>query len=106
MVKKNKGIELYNLGKKYILGGNMLFSKNPEQILPDQWPSYYSKCTKTYVWDLNKNKYTDMMCYVGQSTLGYCDPDVDKKVIDTIKNGNICTLNSPEEIELSTNKVY
>ena len=27
MVKKNKGIELYNLGKKYILGGNMLFSK-------------------------------------------------------------------------------
>lgn len=98
---KNKGAKLYNKGKKLILGGNMLFSKNPDQILPNQWPSYYSKCKGTFVWDINNKKYLDMMCYVGQSTLGYCDPDVDRKIIETIKGGNICTLNSPEEIKLS-----
>ena len=81
---KNKGTTLYNKGKKLILGGNMLFSKNPDQILPHQWPSYYSKCNGTFVWDINNKKYLDMMCYVGQSTLGYCDPDVDKKIIGGI----------------------
>ena len=98
---KNKGATLYNEGKKLILGGNMLFSKNPDQILPRQWPSYYSKCNGTFVWDTNDKKYLDMMCYVGQSTLGYCDPDVDRKIIETVKGGNICTLNSPEEVKLS-----
>jgi glutamate-1-semialdehyde 2,1-aminomutase len=97
-VKKNK---LYIKAKKIILGGNMLLSKNPDVILPDYWPSYFYKTNKTHVWGDDKKKYLDMMCYVGQNTLGYNNSSVDKEVIKKIKLGNMSTLNSTEEVELA-----
>ena len=50
-MKKNK---LYQKAKKIILGGNMLLSKNPDMILPEYWPSYFSKTDKTFVWTEDK----------------------------------------------------
>ncbi len=96
-MKKNL---LYNKAKKIILGGNMLVSKNPDMILPEYWPSYFHKTKKTHVWTEHK-KYLDMMCYVGQNTLGYNHNDIDNEVIKKIKLGNMSTLNSPEEVELA-----
>ena len=46
-------------------------------------------------------KYLDMMCYVGQNSLGYNNTYVDRAVINAIKDGNMTSLNSFEEIELS-----
>ena len=97
----NTGAKLYKKNKKKILGGNMLLSKNPEMILPDYWPAYYKKSNGINIWDLSNNKYLDMMCYVGQNTLGYNNSHVDKSVTDAIKSGNMTTLNSYEEIKLS-----
>jgi glutamate-1-semialdehyde 2,1-aminomutase len=97
-MKNNK--KLYQKAKKIILGGNMLFSKNPENILPDQWPTYYTKAKKNFIWSAGK-KYTDFMCYVGQNVLGYSNLLIDKEVINCINNCNITTLNCPEEVELS-----
>ena len=97
-MKKNN---LYKLAKKIILGGNMLLSKRPELYLPDLWPSYFSKAKETYVWDMENKKYTDMICAVGQNTLGYTNKKVDTKIISVIKNSNMSTLNCPEEVELS-----
>ena len=96
-MKKNL---LYKRAKKIILGGNMLVSKNPDMILPEYWPSYFHKTKKTHVWTKDK-KYLDMMCYVGQNTLGYNHSDIDSEVIKKIKLGNMSTLNSPEEVELA-----
>ena len=79
----------------------MLLSKNPNMILPDYWPSYYKKSKHTHVWDLSGKKYLDMMCYVGQNSLGYNNTYVDRAVINAIKDGNMTSLNSFEEIELS-----
>ena len=79
----------------------MLLSKNPDVILPDYWPSYFYKTDKTHVWTDDKKKYLDMMCYVGQNTLGYNNPNVDKEVIRKIKLGNMSTLNSTEEVQLA-----
>ena len=78
----NTGAKLYKKNKKKILGGNMLLSKNPEMILPDYWPAYYKKSNGINIWDLSNNKYLDMMCYVGQNTLGYNNSHVDKSVTD------------------------
>tara|TARA_B100000989_G_scaffold297999_1_gene285649 strand:- start:993 stop:2291 length:1299 start_codon:yes stop_codon:yes gene_type:complete len=97
-MKKNK---LYQKAKKIILGGNMLLSKNPDMILPEYWPSYFSKTDKTFVWTEDKKKYLDMMCYVGQNTLGYNNAIIDNEVIKKIKLGNMSTLNSPEEVALA-----
>ena len=98
----SKGISLYQKAKIIIPGGTQLLSKRPEMFLPEQWPSYYSKCKGVEVWDLDGNRYTDMtICGVGACTLGYADPDVDSAVIEKIKTDNMCTLNVPEEVELA-----
>ena len=97
----NKGNKLYKKAKNIILGGNMLFSKRPEVFLPDIWPSYFVKSKDTHVWDMNNNKYVDMICAVGQSILGYANSKVDNFVINNIKKGNMTTLNCPEEVYLT-----
>lgn len=97
-----KGQDLYKEAKQYIPGGTQLLSKRPEQFLPDQWPAYYKKAKGCEVWDLDDKKYTDM-CFmgIGACTLGYADDDVDAAVKYVIDNGNMCTLNGPEEVELA-----
>ncbi|MGE0078211.1 MAG: aminotransferase class III-fold pyridoxal phosphate-dependent enzyme [Bacteroidales bacterium] len=97
-----KGQKLYEEAKKIIPGGTQLLSKRPEQLLPDQWPAYYSKAKGCEVWDLDGNKYIDMSYMgIGACTLGYADDDVDAAVIKAINNGSMCTLNAPEEVELA-----
>jgi len=99
---KNKGISLYRKAKQLIPGGTQLLSKRPEMFLPDQWPSYYSKCKGVEVWDLDGRKYIDMtIAGVGTCPLGYGDTDVNNAVTKAIKTGNMCTLNVPEEVELA-----
>ena len=38
---------------------------------------------------------------VGTNSLGYSNDEVDKKVAEVIKKGNLSTLNCPEEVELA-----
>lgn len=98
----NTGQELYKKAKTIIPGGTMLLSKRPEMFLPDNWPSYFSKCKGCYVWDLDGNKYLDMSIMgIGTNTLGYGNDEVDNAVSEVIKNGNMSTLSCPEEVYLA-----
>ena len=97
-----KGQKLYKRAKKVIPGGNMLLSKRPEMFLPEKWPSYFSKAKECFVWDLDGNKYIDMSIMgIGTNTLGYGDPRVDEAVRKNLHNGNMSTLNCPEEVYLA-----
>jgi glutamate-1-semialdehyde 2,1-aminomutase len=97
-----KGQDLYKKAKKIIPGGTMLLSKRPEMFLPDNWPSYFSKAKGCEIWDLDNRKYIDMSIMgIGTNTLGYGHTEVDKAVLNVIKNGNMSTLNCPEEVELA-----
>ena len=100
-MKKN-GNNLYNYAKTIIPGGTTLFSKRSELHLPGKWPAYYSKAKNIFIWDLKGNKYLDMFCAVGTSILGYSNEKVIKSVKNNINNGNLTTLNCPEEISLAT----
>ncbi|MHA8104563.1 aminotransferase class III-fold pyridoxal phosphate-dependent enzyme [Aquirufa nivalisilvae] len=97
-----KGQELYKKAKTLIPGGTMLLSKRPEMFLPDNWPSYYSKAKGCKVWDLDGKEYLDMCIMgIGTNTLGYGNDEVDAAVIQTVQNGNMSTLNCPEEVWLA-----
>jgi len=97
-----KGQDLYNKAKNIIPGGTMLLSKRPEMYLPENWPSYYEKTDGCYVWDLDGNKLLDMhIMGIGTNTLGYNHPKVDEAVLNTLKKGNMSTLNCPEEVLLA-----
>ncbi len=100
---KNTGYKLYKKkGMKNILGGNMLLSKNPDMLLPKFWPTYFLKSKDSHIWDLDGRKYFDAMCLVGQNILGYANKAVDRAVTKRIANGSMNSLNSPDEIKLSS----
>ena len=101
MQKKDKNQSLYKIAKKIIPGGVMLFSKRPENFLPNKWPTYFKKAKGAYIWDLNNKKYLDMFFGVGQSVLGYANSKIDNAVIKSNKSGNITSLNSFQEVKLA-----
>ena len=107
-IKRNEGKSLIRgqktwiRAKNIIPGGTMLFSKNPDLFLPKKWPAYFLKTKGCKIWDLENNIYNDIsLMGVGTNILGYNYPAVEKKVIQTIKNGNMSTLNSEDEILLA-----
>lgn len=94
--------DLYKKAKKIIPGGTQLLSKRPEMFLPDQWPAYYAKAKGCTIWDLDYKKYIDMSYMaLGACVLGYADGDVNKAARIALENGNMSTLNAPEEVELA-----
>jgi len=70
-----KGQELYKKAKTMIPGGTSLLSKRPEQLLPENWPAYYSN--------------------------GYAREEVDEAVMKVVRDGNLTTFNCPEEVYLA-----
>lgn len=101
-ITMNKGQKTWIRANEIIPGGTMLFSKNPDLHLPKLWPAYFSKAKGCYIWDLDGKKFSDLhLMGVGTNILGYGNRDVDKKVIRSILDGNMSTLNSIEEIELA-----
>lgn len=98
----NRGQDLYKKAKTLIPGGTMLLSKRPEMFLPEFWPAYFSKAKGCKIWDLDGKEYFDLsLMGVGTNTLGYGNDEVDEAVARTVKNGNLSTLNCPEEVELA-----
>ena len=96
------GQKLWKRAKKVIPGGNMLLSKRSEMHLPENWPSYFSKTSGCSVWDLDGKHYYDYhLMGVGTNMLGYSHPEVDGAVTEVIKQGNLSTLNAPEEVALA-----
>jgi glutamate-1-semialdehyde 2,1-aminomutase len=96
------GQDLWLKAKRLIPGGNMLLSKRPEMFLPDQWPAYFSRAKGARIWDLDGRELIDMTIMgVGANTLGYGDDSVDAAVIRTVTQGNMSTLNAPEEVALA-----
>lgn len=97
-----RGQDLYRKAKVFIPGGTQLLSKRPEMILPDRWPSYYTRARGVEVWDLDGNRFIDMSYNgIGSCILGVGDPEVDAAVRAAIDAGTMSTLNCPEEVTLA-----
>ena len=96
------GQKLWKRAKRVIPGGNMFLSKRAEMWLPEQWPAYFSKAKGCRVWDLDGRELIDMSIMgVGTNSLGYGHDEVDQAVFNTVKAGNMSTLNCPEEVYLA-----
>ena len=101
-MNNTKSLEMQTRAKHRIPGMTQLLSKRPDMFSAGVWPGYYQKAQGVEVWDLDGNHYIDMsISGIGANILGYADPDVDEAVQTAIKNGNSCSLNCPEEVELA-----
>ena len=99
----SKGQKLWKRAQKIIPNGNMLLSKNPSRFFNlNNWPVYFKKTKGCEVWDLDNKKFFDFSFMgIGTNILGYSNSFVDNAVRKTVKNGNLSTLNCPEEVELA-----
>jgi glutamate-1-semialdehyde 2,1-aminomutase len=96
------GQKLWKRSRSLIPGGSMLLSKKAEMFLPDGWPAYFSRAKGCRVFDLDDNEFIDVgLMGIGTNILGYGDPRVDEAVRKAIDNGNMSTLNCPEEVYLA-----
>ena len=101
-MKIDLGQKLYKKYIKKIPGGTQLLSKKPEIYLPNLWPSYFKKAKGCEIISIGGKKYLDCTNNsVGMCTLGYANKFVDNRVSKVIKNGNISTLNSIEELKIT-----
>ena len=65
----------------------------------DKWPLISSKARGSYFWDMDGNRYIDLMCAYGPNVLGYNDPDVDAAALEQLKQGNCTTAPSYKMVE-------
>jgi len=96
------GTQLWQKAKELIPGGSMLLSKRSEMYLPQGWPAYFDRTQGCSIWDLDGREFKDLsLMGVGTNILGYSNPEVDNAVMETVRKGNLSTLNAPEEIYLA-----
>lgn len=94
--------KMYQRAKNVIPGGTHLFSKLPENFLPEHWPNYFKRAKGTSVEDYEGNTYLDFsMSGIGTNILGYAHDEVDAKVMDAVASGTMSTLNNFEEVLLA-----
>ncbi|MEZ6132760.1 MAG: aminotransferase class III-fold pyridoxal phosphate-dependent enzyme [Planctomycetaceae bacterium] len=95
--------QVYREAKQIIPGGTQLLSKRPEMFAPDQWPAYYTEARGCEVIDIQGRRFLDMsLSGILACILGYSDPDVNAAVIRRVHLGSMSTLQTTDEVELTT----
>lgn len=80
--------------EKIIPLGSQTFSKSRTQYPLGVSPFFASHGIGSYLWDVDGNKYIDLVASLAAVTLGYGDPDVTKAVKKQIKNGVSLSLSN------------
>jgi len=95
-----KSKELLARAEKVIPLASQTFSKSHIQY-PEASPHFLVRGKGSRVWDVDGNEYIDFVNGLLPVILGYCDPDVDKAVMEQMKRGVTFSLASPLECELA-----
>ena len=76
----SSGQKMWKKAKKIIPGGNMLLSKRTEMFRPLSWPAYFDKAKGCNIWDLDGNKYLDMVSAYSAVSHGNSHPELVKTI--------------------------
>ncbi|MBW1735929.1 MAG: aminotransferase class III-fold pyridoxal phosphate-dependent enzyme, partial [Deltaproteobacteria bacterium] len=95
-----KSKEFLTRAEKVIPLASQTFSKSHIQY-PEASPYFLVRGKGSRVWDVDGNEYIDFVNGLLPVILGYCDPDVDKAVMEQMKKGVTFSLASPLECELA-----
>jgi len=95
-----KSNELLKRALKVIPLGSQTFSKSHTQYPEGMAPMFLKRGKGGRVWDVDGNSYVDLVCGLLPVTLGYCDEDVDKAILQQLKKGISFSLATELEVEL------
>ena len=88
---------LLRLAEAVIPLGSQTFSKSRTQYPVGVSPFFASKGSGSYIWDVDGNKYVDLVASLAAVTLGYGDPEIDRAVKKQLKKGVSLSLSSKLE---------
>lgn len=91
-----KGLELYNVAKRFLPGGE---TRSAVNMYPH--PMYIESAQGTIIRDVDGNEFKDFINNYTSMIHGHCHPEIEEKVIAAMKKGSGITAVLPEQVELS-----
>ena len=97
-LKQEASDKLFSRAKELIPGG--IFG-HYKYAVREEGPKFFSKAKDAYFWDVDGNKYVDLICGWGPMILGYNNPIIDKVAQSQYSSGNTVSIASPVMIDLA-----
>ena len=97
-LKQKKSDELFMKAQELIPGG--IFG-HYKFAVREEGPKFFSKAKNAYFWDIDGNKYLDLICGWGPMILGYNNSKIDKAARTQYDLGNTVSVASPVMVELA-----
>jgi glutamate-1-semialdehyde 2,1-aminomutase len=97
-LKQEASDKLFSRAKEIIPGG--IFG-HYKYAVREEGPKFFSKAKDAYFWDVDGNKYVDLICGWGPMILGYNNPIIDKAAQSQYSSGNTVSIASPVMIDLA-----
>jgi glutamate-1-semialdehyde 2,1-aminomutase len=88
----HKSTEFLLRAERSIPLGSQTFSKSKVQYPVGNAPLFIDRGKGTFVWDIDGNKYIDLVNGLASVTIGYCNKSIDSDVKKQMKKGTIFTL--------------
>ena len=70
-------------------------------MLPDDYPQYFERGEGAHIWDVDGNRYLDMMCAYGPNLFGYANPQIDAAFVRQLGLGDTLTGPTALMVELA-----
>jgi glutamate-1-semialdehyde 2,1-aminomutase len=96
-----KSLEHLIAAEKMIPLGSQTFSKSKATFLPGIAPLYGDKAKGCNIWDLDGNRYVDLVSGLASVTLGYADEEINEAVAQQLNYGVTISLTHPIEAEVA-----
>ena len=97
-LNQKKSDKLFSKAQELIPGG--IFG-HYKYAVREEGPKFFSKAKDAYFWDVDGNKYLDLICGWGPMILGYNNPKIDQAARSQYDLGNTVSVASPVMIELA-----
>jgi glutamate-1-semialdehyde 2,1-aminomutase len=93
--------ELFVRARKVIPGCAQTFSKGYTQYVQGVAPIFLERGKGSYVWDVDGNRYLDLVQGLLPNILGYGDDGINKAVSERIERGHSFSMPHPVEVQLA-----
>ena len=96
-----KSNQYFEKSKRLIPSASQTFSKSFLQYPLGSAPLFIERGEGSYVWDIDGNKFIDLVASLLPIVLGHGDKDVNDAIMNQIDNGIVFSLPSPLETKLA-----
>ena len=100
-INLKNSLRYFKIAKKLIPMASQTFSKSHLIYNEKFFPIFCFKGKNQYIYDLDKNKYLDLVSALGSVSIGYGNSSFNKYVCDGLKNGINFSLNHILETDIA-----